>query len=262
MPEKDSPQRAGSEKQRSKKLGRCRGNIAFAHRGGFHHLPGGGFVTENTIEAFEKAIAKGAGGIEGDVWTTADGECVVYHDAVVRTGAIPRPIWMTRRDALPGYVPTIEEVYESCGTSVDVSLDCRSRRAGELAIDAARSASGEAPGRLWLCSFIYSDLAAWRRKSEEVKLVDSTPFHRPRWLLERRIAKAASAGLDAFNAHHSAWSEALVDKAHELGLTALAWDVNDRASLERVRDMGIDGIYSDELSLVIEFQGDGVEEEG
>lgn len=202
------------------------------------------------------AIAAGAVGIEADIWATSDGKCVIHHDLAVGGGLIPRPIWMTSRASLPDYVPTVDELYDRFGTSVEVSLDCLSRRAGNSAIEAALSAGEGAPGRLWLCSFIYSHLMAWRRKSEEVKLVDSTPFHRPEWLVERRIAKAASAGLDAFNAHYSAWSERLVERAHQQGLMALAWDVNDRRVLDRVRMLGIDAIYSDHLSLVVEFQND------
>jgi glycerophosphoryl diester phosphodiesterase len=242
----DKPLGSGSDRQEAP--------IGFAHRGGIHELPGGGVVTENTLEAFEKAIAAGARGIEADIWSTADRECVIHHDLSVKMGSIPRPIWMTQRSDLPDFVPTVEQLYERCGTQAELSLDCLSRRAGNLAIDAAIAAGDGAPSRLWLCTFVYSHFAAWRKKSEDVRLVDSTPFHRPAWLVRKRIAKAASFGVYAFNAHHTAWSRQLVESALEGGLVPMAWDVNDKHTLARMQEIGIQAIYSDDIDLVLQFQ--------
>ena len=49
----------------------------FAHRGASAHAP------ENTLAAFELALAQNADGIELDVKLTADGHVVVIHDATV-----------------------------------------------------------------------------------------------------------------------------------------------------------------------------------
>ena len=48
--------------------------ITFAHRGGMAHAP------ENTLAAFRKGVALGAGGLESDVWLCADGQPVLIHD--------------------------------------------------------------------------------------------------------------------------------------------------------------------------------------
>ena len=49
----------------------------FGHRGNSAHAP------ENTVQAFEEAIALGVDGLEFDVRATADGQIVVFHDPVV-----------------------------------------------------------------------------------------------------------------------------------------------------------------------------------
>jgi len=49
----------------------------FAHRGASAHAP------ENTLAAFELALAQGAEGIELDAKLSADGHVVVIHDATV-----------------------------------------------------------------------------------------------------------------------------------------------------------------------------------
>src|SRR6185503_4815934 len=51
-----------------------------AHRGANREAP------ENTIPAFEKALAIGVGGIELDVHVTRDNVPVVHHDAVLPDG--------------------------------------------------------------------------------------------------------------------------------------------------------------------------------
>lgn len=48
-----------------------------AHRGGARES------TENTIEAFQRAVRIGAAGIETDIRLTKDGEVVIYHDDTV-----------------------------------------------------------------------------------------------------------------------------------------------------------------------------------
>ena len=60
--------------------------IGFAHRGASAHAP------ENTLEAFELAVRLGAGGLESDVWLTADGVPVLslaFHSSEMLVGCSP-----------------------------------------------------------------------------------------------------------------------------------------------------------------------------
>ena len=49
----------------------------WAHRGA------SGYASENTLDAFRKAVEMGADGIELDVQMTKDGELVVIHDETI-----------------------------------------------------------------------------------------------------------------------------------------------------------------------------------
>src|SRR5918997_2457094 len=91
----------------------------FAHRGARAQAP------ENTLEAFTLALRLGATGLESDVWLTADGEAVLDHDGVVGRRPRRRPIHGVRRAELPAHVPTLEELYATCGTHVPLSLDVK-----------------------------------------------------------------------------------------------------------------------------------------
>ncbi len=55
--------------------------IAFAHRGGAYHPDIEGL--ENTLAAFEHAVALGYTHLETDVQTTSDGVLLAFHDAVL-----------------------------------------------------------------------------------------------------------------------------------------------------------------------------------
>jgi glycerophosphoryl diester phosphodiesterase len=54
-----------------------------------------------------------------------------------------------------------------------------------------------------------------------------------------------AAGGKVWSAFHGDLSAALVTEAHDLGLTVLAWTVNEPADISRVLDWGVDGIVSD-----------------
>ena len=93
--------------------------IGFAHRGARALAP------ENTLESFVLAQKLGANGIESDVWVTADGEAVLDHDGVVGGRLRRRPIRETARAALPPHIPTLAELYLTCGTDFELSLDIK-----------------------------------------------------------------------------------------------------------------------------------------
>src|SRR5262245_40319678 len=81
--------------------------ITFAHRGARLEEP------ENTLPAFERALAAGAGGIETDVWLAADGEVVCAHDPVVRQGRKRRRIAESTAAELAELdVPRLADVYD------------------------------------------------------------------------------------------------------------------------------------------------------
>lgn len=220
--------------------------IGFAHRGASAHAP------ENTIEAFTLARRLGATGLESDAWLTADGEVVLDHDGVARTGLRRRPIREVTRSALPASVPTLGELYEACGTDLEVSLDVRDPAAAEAVVAVARAAGGDALGRLWLCSPDWEVAASWRPLDPHVRLVDSTRLRRIKEGAERRAARLAEVGVDALNMHWSDWTGGLTTLLHRFGRYALAWDAQHRRQLDEVLSFGIDGVFSDHVDRMVD----------
>lgn len=223
--------------------------VAFAHRGASAHAP------ENTLEAFALAVRLGATGLESDVWLTADGVAVLDHDGLVRRGRARlgrRPIADLPRAALPDHIPSLEDLYSSCGTALEVSLDVKDPRAAAVAVAVARDAGGDAEGRLWLCHPDWEQVATWRTLSADVHLVDSTRTHRMRHGAERRAAQLQAAGIDAVNLHHSDWSGGLATLFHRFGRLALGWDAQHVRIVEGLARMGIDGVYGDHVDRLLD----------
>jgi glycerophosphoryl diester phosphodiesterase len=220
--------------------------LAFAHRGARAH------ARENTLEAFTLALQLGATGLESDVWLTADGEAVLDHDGVVGGRARRRPIRRVRRADLPDHVPTLDELYATCGTTVPVSLDVKDPAAFDRVIAVARAAGGRALAHLWLCHPRWQQVAEWRRRSDAVRLVDSTRLDRIREGPERRAATLASAGIDAVNMHHHDWTGGLTTLFHRFGVLAFGWDAQSPRVLAELIDAGIDGVYSDHVDRMVD----------
>jgi glycerophosphoryl diester phosphodiesterase len=214
---------------------------AFAHRGGRGHGP------DNTIPTFAKALAEGATALETDAWVTADGYVVLDHDGVHRAGSPDqRPITEIARAELADHIPTLDDLYDACGTDYDLAIDIKGEGAG-LAISRVAEARGVAD-RLWLFTpsttrpgDIESAHAGVTVRVEEIR--------EPR----RRAALLRSLkdeGIDVVNARWQFWSRSAVKEVHALGMRAFAWDVQRPIALWWCRRLKIDGIFSDHVRIL------------
>jgi len=106
--------------------------LILAHRGASAHAP------ENTLSAFELALAQGAHGVELDAKLSADGEVVVIHDATVdRTtdgkGRVSQLTTAALRELDAGSffserfsgekIPTLIEVFEAIGDRALINIE-------------------------------------------------------------------------------------------------------------------------------------------
>jgi len=216
-------------------------SIGFAHRGASAD------AVENTLEAFSLAVELGATGLESDVWLTADGIPVLDHDGVVRTGLRKRSIAEVPRAALPLHIPTLGDLYATCGTHLELSLDVKDPDAAGPVVDVARAAGGGAEENLWLCHHDWRLAATWRPLSDGVRLVDSTRLRYMKAGPERRAADLAAAGIDAVNLHHADWTVGLTTLFHRFERHVLAWDCQFARVVVAMLANGVDGVYSDHV---------------
>ncbi len=221
--------------------------MTFAHRGAKAHAP------ENTLEAFALGLRLGATGLESDVWLTADGVAVLDHDGLIGGLGRKRSIASVPRSELPPHIPTLKDLYATCGTGFDLSLDVKDPAAAAPTVAVARAAG--AADRLWLCHPEWELVATWRGPFPEVRLVDSTRVKAMRSGPERRAADLAAAGIDAVNLHHSDWNGGLITLFHRFERLCLAWDAQTERVLHDVIDRGTDGVFSDHVDVMTDVLG-------
>lgn len=184
------------------------------------------------------------------MWLTADGVAVLDHDGVVSTRLRKRPIGELARRQLPTHIPSLTELFESCGTAYHLSLDLKAPGTGQAVIEATRQASVDMLPRLWLCSPIWQNLLELR--GQGAKLVDSTRLARIKEGPERRAATLANEGIDAVNMHHTDWTGGLAALFHRFDRVAFGWDMQFDEILRSALRMGLDGIYSNWVDRMIE----------
>lgn len=221
--------------------------IGFAHRGARAH------EQENTLAAFSLALEMGATGLESDVWITADGLAVLDHDGVMRSSRWrpKHPILSCQRDELPDHIPTLDELYTTCGADFELSLDLKDSDAAPAAIDCADKAAARTGiavrERLWLCHPDVDTLVDLRDRWPGVRLCNSTRLSRMYGGPERRASQLAEAGIDAVNLHQTDWTGGLVTLFHRFGVLCFGWDAQMPRVLNELLDMGIDAVYSDHV---------------
>ena len=218
-----------------------------AHRGAPREHP------ENTLPSFARALELGADGIELDVHTTSDGVVVVHHDPVPRAtcpeaALSGRPIARLTYDQLrrftvaPGIqIPTLHEVLALVGDAAVVYVELKGDTVERQAIDVIRVSAAR-------CAVHSFDHRAIERASS------LAPEVRRGLLFSRRAADPARAmraagALDAW----PEWplvDEAFVAAVHGIGGSVIAWTVNDVGAARHLASLGVDGLCTDDLSLI------------
>lgn len=218
--------------------------IAFAHRGARAHAP------ENTAEGFDLAVKLGATGIESDVWLTADDQLILTHDGTV--GLRRRKIAQIRREDLPEAWITLPELIERIPVDLDVSIDIKTDAAMEPLLDWAGTLDPLTRGRLYLCHHDWERLKAWRSIDPFVRLIDSTSLKSMSDGPERRASDLADAGIDGVNLHHREWTGGMATLFHRFDRLCFGWDAQHDRILRDLFRMGLDGVYSDHVDILIE----------
>lgn len=209
----------------------------FAHRGGRAHGP------DNTLGTFREALTRGAHGLETDAWLTADGRVVLDHDGVLRAAEHRhQPIAQVVRGDLPAHIPTLDELYSSCGTDYDLAIDVRLPEVAAAVVDIARS--HHALDRLWLVGGTPALLAAWQRLDHTGHFAMTI---RPGDRSGNIVDAARRAGADALNMRWPWWTSRWVRRVHDAGLVAFAYDVQWHWTRRRCHRQGIDGIFTDRV---------------
>ena len=239
--------------------------VVIGHRGASGDAP------ENTMAAFELALAQGADGIEFDVHLLRDGVPVVIHDARLNrttsgrgrvrqypAAALARldaGSWFNRRfpaRARARYsacrIPRLEEVLHwvrarRCQAWLEIKQPRLPYRGIEEKILEQIYAAG-AERFTTVISFHLPTLRRIRRLDSSISL--GIDFTRP--LLAVARAKRVRAG--TLLPHGRFAKRRWIARAHRVGLRVAVWGLDDAASMRRAIASGVDGIVTSYPALL------------
>jgi glycerophosphoryl diester phosphodiesterase len=211
----------------------------FAHRGGGHG-------PENTLATFASALERGASGLETDAWLSLDGAVVLDHDGVVALPGGRQAIANVRRDQLPAGMSTLDELYDTCGTDFALAVDVKTEAVASALVDVATHHG--AVERLWVVAPAASALADLHGAHRAVTVRGNVLRSRQR---RRVLAHAREVGVEAVNARWMWWDASIVNQVHTLGMLAFGYDAQRRYSLNRSIEIGLDGVFSDQVEEMV-----------
>ncbi len=225
--------------------------LILAHRGASADFP------ENTIEAFEGAVAQGADGVELDVMRCGSGEMVVCHDEQLERLA-HRPWWvhatpwwkLKRADVgsalgfSPARIPRLEEVFEVLPAELLVNVELKCETVDDLGLTEAVGQYVEEQRlheRVLVSSFnplCLMRLAARFPAIRRGQLIDPDKS----WLMQQLWAPFTAR--DATHPHFSQVNDERVRGWHGRGQKVAVWTVDDDVEARRLRDLGVDMVIT------------------
>jgi glycerophosphoryl diester phosphodiesterase len=235
--------------------------LLIAHRGASAAAP------ENTMAAFELAIKQGAKALELDAKLTADGEVVVIHDPTVdrTTGSQGRVDQLTLKDlrgldagrwfgedgAFAGEkIPTLDEVLGTFGGRIVINIELTNYahifdNLPVKVVDLVRRHN--LTDQVFFSSFNPVALLRVRGALPQVPCgllaVTGTAGNWTRGWLGRFL------GFPALNPEKSDVTEKLVSRVHQLQRFIYVYTVNQPDEMRRLFQMGVDGIFTDDIPL-------------
>lgn len=234
-----------------------------AHRGNSGEFP------ENTLQAFQSGIDLGVDWVELDIYRSKDGKLVVLHDAttqrvgdkhlVVKQATYQelqtvdvatdfrKRMGKTLQECPPQRIPLLEEALalmlrqKHTRLSIQPKADCVAEAVALVKKMGAEHLVGFNDGNLQYMSTVKELAPAipvfWDRG--------------PKTDIDADIRTARARGFEALVINHAGITEEKVKKIKSAGLVPGAWTVNDIQTMKRLRNMGVERIYTDQPKLLI-----------
>lgn len=220
------------------------------------HRGAKGYEPENTLVAFEKAIAMGADGIELDVHLSLDGHLIVIHDETVdRTTSGKGTVNQLTLPELKSLtidskhmIPTLEEVLDLVDQKCFVNIELKNQDTAEKVVELIEYYISE---KNWnndhfiVSSFDWNALQQVRFLNESIRVGVLTETDMDLAISFARFIKA-----EALHPDFQLLTNEYTAKIQEKGILVFPWTVNETVDIERIKSFQVDGIITDFLDRV------------
>jgi glycerophosphoryl diester phosphodiesterase len=195
-------------------------------------------IPENTLASFDQALADGCDGFEFDVRLTADGKPVVCHDP--QTGGIE--IARASAEQLSA-LPQLQDVLARYQDRAFLDIELKVSGLEKIAVALLQK---HPPRRgVVVSSFL----------PEVLRTVHSHDSNVPLGLIcetEAELRRWSELSIEYVIPHYRLVDEALLRQLRDAGRKILVWTVNAPAEMRHLAEAGVDGIISDNTSLLFQ----------
>jgi glycerophosphoryl diester phosphodiesterase len=225
------------------------------HRGASKEAP------ENTLPAFQLALAQGADGVELDVRLCASGEVVVFHDATLerlvgRPDRVVDTPWSTLRTLSvktpsgQASIPLLSDVLTALPRTAWINVELKGDAGWfRLATRVARMLQeGGHQTHVVVSSFQPLCLLALAARAPELRRGYLLEPDQPFWLEAGLVAPVV--GRDAVHPADSQMTEERVRRWHAAGQEVAVWTVDDPARARTLAGWGVDTVITNRPGLL------------
>jgi len=219
--------------------------LKIGHRGAM------GYVAENTLESIQKALDFGVHGLEIDVHICASGELVVFHDFTLERisngiGEISKYTLSELKQLKIGHkfqIPTLEEVLELINKECLLNIELKGQY---TAFETCRIIEKYVKINSWnhsdflVSSFQKKELTDVYKINKNIPLAVLTTTG-----INDAIEFAKNIEAKAIHPHYFMLNLKNVIEAQSKGFKVNTWTVNDKETINRMKQYGVDAIISD-----------------
>jgi len=230
------------------------GPIPFAHRGG------AGVFPENTLPAFQNAVDMGYKYIETDVHSSKDGIVFAFHDDSLDrvTGHIGKISDLTSKEIskieISGFakIPTLLELLEAF-PEVKINIDPKADSVVPPLINLLKHTNSVS--RVCIGSFSDKRIKQIRKELGSRLCVSAGPRAVMKFLAGKFCFSSSKTYYHCLQVPQRSGpvkivTPAFIEKAHSRGLQVHVWTVDDHKEITELLDMGVDGLMTDEPSIL------------
>ncbi len=249
--------------------------LVFAHRGG------GGIYPENTLEAFRYSAEKKVDVLELDIHATSDGKLVVLHDSSVdRTtdgsGKVKEMTLAELKKLDAGYqfstddgqtfpfrgknitIPTLEEIFDTF-PQTKFNIEPKQAEPSIIIPFCRLLREKKKTDKVMVGSFNQTVIDEFRRECPEVA-TSASPSEVTEFIAYQKSGLSGSytAVMQALQVPEQIGGVQIVTKdfvesAHKLNLQIHVWTINETVDMQRLIDLGVDGIMTDYPDKLLEL---------
>jgi glycerophosphoryl diester phosphodiesterase len=194
-------------------------------------------VGENTPEAFALALQHGCHGFEFDVRLTGCGRALISHEPKIKGITVSKATATQLLD-----FPVLQDVLARFAESAFLDIELKVPGLGSQVLLALRE---HPPQRGYVVSSFLPDvLIELSIRSESIPLGMICED-------QKQLRRWRDLPLQYVIPEFSLITQELVQQVHDAGRMLLAWTVNDKPTMLRLADWGVDGIISDKTELLV-----------